>query len=97
MYENVVQYGKTSYYWIDWKQGLVQIGRGSYPRNVLLEWQDPLPKRISLLEFRGDVDMVEPIEMMGRLALPPVQDYTTRWQFKKAPGINLMLCTSKYC
>ena len=28
-------------YWVAWKDGLIQVGRGTYPNTQLVSWQDP--------------------------------------------------------
>ena len=77
-YMDVTQCGRRVPYWVGWKGGLVEVGRGLYPHNRLLEWQDPQPKVITSL-----VLMTLDDKFNVRL---PVPMQPPKWEFKKNSG-----------
>jgi hypothetical protein len=74
IYMEVMQCQKSTKYWIAWEEGMIQIGKGLYPHNVLLE---------------GKNSAIEWISSMALLTWSkglPEQD-STKWTFKRRIGM----------
>ena len=74
-YPGVLDCAEERAFWVAWKEGLIQVGRGVYPEYVLLEWQDPEPE--------GNVDQ---IQFQSWILGEDGRDAPATWRFAKVPG-----------
>lgn len=73
VYLDTVSCDRASSYWIGWEGGVIQVGRGLYPHNALLEWEDHEHQLVTSLALTNWADN-------GK------SDSPVKWVFRKASG-----------